>query len=505
MAEVRPLGPGDPREIAGYVLHGRLGAGGMGTVYLSATRGGQPVAVKAIHHELAEDPKFRRRFEQEVRAARRVRGRYIVPVLDSNTEGPLPWLATEYVPGPSLARALARHGPLLPSTSLLLMAGVADALGDIHAAHIVHRDLKPSNILLTTDGPAVIDFGIARAAEATPLTGTDTRVGTPAFMAPEQIRGNAPATPAIDVFALGLTVHVAATGVHPFGEGPAPAVLYRIDGEEPDLTACPDSLRPVIARCLAKDPAARPTPAEVVELCRQAGAGLGLPGPFPGAGWLPPAVTAAPPPYTPTRSATIPAAPPPLPPPPPPPARRPAAAIALGAALATVTVVALVAWLLTGDGDEGNGAATDPSPSAEETPEGESGEESPQEEPPPEEPSPEETLPPAYEVIELAVDFEAVEEKDGEGCGCWTVTARVVNNGDLPVTLDGEFTLEDSLSPGVTDWYFDEFTLAARETSVLFVHYPQADSCRGTYRMEVWGVAPEGPPVSDTIFAACEP
>ncbi|MES4900773.1 MULTISPECIES: ricin-type beta-trefoil lectin domain protein [unclassified Streptomyces] len=314
MAGIRPLNPGDPRDIAGYALHGRLGAGGMGTVYLSATRGGQPIALKVVHPEFAEDPKFRQRFEQEVRASRQVRGRYILPVVDSNTGGPVPWLATEYAPGLSLALAVATHGPLPTGVALQLTAGIAHALEAIHALQITHRDLKPGNVILAPDGPAVIDFGIARAAEATPLTGTDMRIGTPTFMAPEQLRGAAPVTPAIDVFALGLTSHVAATGVHPFGEGPGPAVLYRIDRDEPDLTACPEEIRPVISRCLAKDPEARPTPAEVVALCREAGARLGLTEVLPTAGWLPPAFLPAP--------APVPAPAPPAPPMPPQPSAQ---------------------------------------------------------------------------------------------------------------------------------------------------------------------------------------
>lgn len=293
MAGIRPLKPGDPRDIAGYALQGRLGAGGMGTVYLTATRGGQPIALKVVHDEFAEDPKFRQRFEQEVRASRQVRGRYILPVVDSNTQGAMPWLATEYAPGLSLATAVTTHGPLPPDAALRLIAGVAHALEAIHAVQVTHRDLKPGNVILAPDGPAVIDFGIARAAEATPLTGTDMRIGTPLYMSPEQLRGTA-VTPAIDVFALGLTGYVAATGVHPFGDGPGPAVLYRIDRDVPDLTACPAEIRPVISRCLAKDPAARPTPAEVVALCRQAGAKLGLTEVLPTTGWLPPAFLPAP-------------------------------------------------------------------------------------------------------------------------------------------------------------------------------------------------------------------
>jgi tRNA A-37 threonylcarbamoyl transferase component Bud32 len=284
---IRPLQPQDPKEVSGYWLHGRIGAGGMGTVYLSETRGGQPVALKVVHAQLAEDPLFRRRFRQEVNAARRVRGRYLVPVLDSDTEGAVPWVATEYVPGPSLALAVATHGPLPPEAVVRLIAGIAHALVDIHASRVVHRDLKPGNVMLAEDGPAVIDFGIAQAADATALTGTDVRVGTPAFMAPEQIEGSSPATQAVDVFALGLTAHFAATGAHPFGEGSASALPYRIVNGQPDLSSCPDGLRELIGRCLAKDPADRPSPSDIVEACRSLGETLGLDDPLPSTGWLP--------------------------------------------------------------------------------------------------------------------------------------------------------------------------------------------------------------------------
>ncbi|MGY0058829.1 protein kinase domain-containing protein [Streptomyces sp. LZ34] len=339
-------------------------------MFLSATRGGQPIALKMVHPEFAADPKFRRRFEQEVRASRQVRGRYIVPVVDSNTGGPLPWLATEYVPGLPLAPAVDTHGPLPTIAALRLIAGVAHALEAIHALHITHRDLKPGNVILAPDGPAVIDFGIARATEATPLTGTDMRIGTPAYMAPEQIRGAAPVTPAIDVFALGLTAHVAATGAHPFGEGPTTAMLYRIDREEPDLTACPDELRPVISRCLAKDPAARPTPAEVVTLCRNAGAELGIAEVLPTAGWLPPAYLPEPSPPTsltpPQPSAQTPSSPP-IPPRtvydpqsgarPGNPRRRRLVTGLAALAVAAVAVAAALIWLPNRGDDKNDGAS----------------------------------------------------------------------------------------------------------------------------------------------------
>lgn len=201
----------DPRAIAGYRLTARLGSGGMGKVYLSYTPGGRPVAIKVIRPEFSEDAEFRRRFKQEVQSAQRVQGLYTAPVIDSDAEGPSPWLATAYVPGPSLAAAVAEHGKLPVPTVLLLVAGIAEALQVIHGAGIVHRDLKPSNVLLAADGPRVIDFGIARAADATSLTSSGVTVGTPTFMAPEQAAGST-ISPATDVFALGEVAAYAAIG-----------------------------------------------------------------------------------------------------------------------------------------------------------------------------------------------------------------------------------------------------------------------------------------------------
>jgi serine/threonine protein kinase len=265
---VAPLGLEDPTEISGYVLRGKLGEGGMGSVFLSYTRGGQPVALKVIRREFAEDPEFLLRFTREVEAARRVQGAYTAAVLDSSVEGPQPWLASSYVAGPSLAHAVQEYGPLPVATVLPLVAGVAEALQSVHAVDVVHRDLKPSNVLLAADGPRVIDFGIARATDATSLTGSDVRLGTPAYMAPEQAEGG-PASPALDVFTLGLVAHFAATGEHPFGEGGAHALLYRIVAQEPDLAACPEPLRPLLARCMAKDPDERPTPSDVIDECHR--------------------------------------------------------------------------------------------------------------------------------------------------------------------------------------------------------------------------------------------
>ncbi|WUI03979.1 protein kinase [Spirillospora sp. NBC_00431] len=316
---VEELMPDDPLQVAGYELRGRLGAGGMGVVYLSYSRGGQPVALKVIRREYAEDPEFRRRFSREVEAARRVHGPYTAPVLDSNVEGPLPWLASAYVAGPSLAHAVRNHGPLPSGTVLSLVAGVSEALQSIHAAGVIHRDLKPTNVLLALDGPRVIDFGIARSADASALTGTNVRLGTPAYMAPEQVTGRENG-PAIDVFSLGLVTFFAATGGHPFGEGEGQALLFRIVSQEPDLGACPERLRPIIETCLAKDPDRRPDLDQVIELCRSNADNGSL---DRGAGWwLPPPITAeltsrvpAPAQAAPTRPAqpqqpTVPAEPP---------------------------------------------------------------------------------------------------------------------------------------------------------------------------------------------------
>jgi Protein kinase domain len=278
----------DPAEVAGYRLRARLGSGGMGRVYLAFTPGGRPVAVKVIRPDLGDDSQFRARFRQEIAAARRVRGLFTAEVLDGDPDGSPPWLVTAYVPGPSLASAVADHGPMPVPTVLLLLAGVAEALQAIHGAGLVHRDLKPSNVLLAGDGPRVIDFGIARAAQATALTGTGMRVGSPQFMAPEQVGGGA-VTAAADVFALGALACFAATGRAPFGEGEPAAVLYRVLHHDPDLGDCPPPLREVIAACLAKDPAARPEPARIIEFCRHHAVGGTLE--FTGS-WLPPGVAA---------------------------------------------------------------------------------------------------------------------------------------------------------------------------------------------------------------------
>ncbi|MFJ4601619.1 serine/threonine-protein kinase [Streptomyces griseoluteus] len=262
----RPLQADDPVAVGGYRLAARLGAGGMGRVYLSHTQGGRPVAIKVVRSELADDPAFRRRFCREIAAARRVRGAYTAELIDADPEAEPPWLATLYVPGPSLADAVAERGPLPVPAVLRLMAGVAEALQAIHEAGIVHRDLKPSNVLLANDGPRVIDFGISLAADATSFTATGAAMGTPVFMAPEQASGGE-ITPATDVFALGQTAAFAALGEPLYGDGSLPAVLYRIVHSVPDLSLLPEELRPLFARCLATDPKERATLADIVQWC----------------------------------------------------------------------------------------------------------------------------------------------------------------------------------------------------------------------------------------------
>jgi serine/threonine protein kinase len=271
-ARFLPLDQSDPAEVAGYVLHARLGSGGMGNVYLSFTRGGRPVALKVVRKEFADDPEFRRRFRMEVSAAQRVQGLYTAPVVDADPDAPVPWLATAYIAGPSLSRAVAEHGPLPEFSVFRLLAGVAEGLEAVHAAGLVHRDLKPANVLLATDGPRVIDFGIAHAADATSHTGTGALLGTPAYMAPEQVAGRQ-VSPATDVFALAHLVVYAATGHSAFGDGHFSALVYRIAQEEPDLTGCPDSLRDFAAVCLAKDPAQRPDLAGIMTFAKNALAG----------------------------------------------------------------------------------------------------------------------------------------------------------------------------------------------------------------------------------------
>ena len=257
------LQPTDPQLIGPYRLRGRLGAGGMGQVFLGLSAGGRPVAVKVVRPHLATDPEFRERFRREIAVARKVSGVYTSPVIDADVDGPLPWLATAYVEGPSLADAVSEHGPLPPRSVLALAAGLAEGLSAIHAAGVVHRDLKPANVLLAEDGPRVIDFGISRAAEASALTSTGLVVGSPGFMSPEQAEGREVGL-ASDIFSLGAVLTFAATGQGPFGTGSTPALVYRVVYSPPNLDNLPAGIRPLIERCLAKDPAQRPTAAQLL-------------------------------------------------------------------------------------------------------------------------------------------------------------------------------------------------------------------------------------------------
>ncbi|WP_328329939.1 MULTISPECIES: serine/threonine-protein kinase [unclassified Streptomyces] len=259
------LQPDDPRTLGNYRLLGRLGAGGMGRVYLARSPGGRTVAVKVVRQDLAADPAFRERFRHEVDMARRVSGRYTAPVVDAAPDEPLPWLATAYVLGPDLTDVVEAHGPLPERTVRALGAGLAAALQEVHAAGLIHRDLKPSNVLLAAGGPRVIDFGIARAVDGNRLTQTGVVVGSPGFMPPEQAMGQDVGT-AGDVFSLGVVLAFAATGRNVFGDAVAPAtMLYQVVHAQPDLTGVPQMLTGLIRACLAKEPAQRPTPAEILQ------------------------------------------------------------------------------------------------------------------------------------------------------------------------------------------------------------------------------------------------
>ncbi|MEU6379685.1 protein kinase [Streptomyces sp. NPDC046909] len=278
---MEPMAADDPRRVDKYDLIGRLGQGGMGTVFLGRSPGGRLVAVKIVRDELARDGEFRRRFRREVAAMRRVGGFWTAAVVAADPDATAPWLATEYVPGPSLAVAVRQHGPLPPACVHAIAAGLAEALLAIHASGLVHRDLKPSNVLLTSDGPRVIDFGIARALDGTALTGSGQVIGTPGFLAPEQITGER-AGPPSDIFCCGLTLAYAATGRSVYGTGNALALLYRIAHEAPDLSGLPDALRPTVEPCLIRLPEARPTAGQLLE---RLGSGV------PKGAWLPGPVT----------------------------------------------------------------------------------------------------------------------------------------------------------------------------------------------------------------------
>jgi serine/threonine kinase PknH len=262
---MEPLSANDPRMIGEFRLRSRLGAGGMGQVYLGFSPAGRAVAIKVIHSQFAADPEFLRRFSHEVKAARAVGGMYTAPVVDSSVTDSSPWLATAYVPGPPLSEIVAEHGPLPEAAVWRLAAGLAEALRAVHAAGVIHRDLKPANVLLADEGPHVIDFGISRPFHGTQLTSAGMVIGTPGYMSPEQAK-TGPAGPASDIFSLGCVLTYAATGNPPFGGDNPASVLFRIVSAEPDLSRVPPKLRQVIEACLKKDPAQRPEPAQVIAM-----------------------------------------------------------------------------------------------------------------------------------------------------------------------------------------------------------------------------------------------
>ncbi len=248
----------DPRVVGSFRLHRRLGAGGMGVVYLGSDKKGQRVALKVIRPDLAEDQEFRSRFAREVSAARRIRGGCTARLVAADLEADRPWFATQYVPGPSLHDKVADEGPLGAAEVAAVGAALSEGLVAVHEAGVVHRDLKPSNILLSPKGPRIIDFGIAWATGASTLTHVGTAVGSPGFLAPEQVRGAA-VTPATDVFSLGATLAYASMGDSPFGHGSSEVMLYRVVHEEAQLQGVPDALAPLVRACLAKDPEERPS------------------------------------------------------------------------------------------------------------------------------------------------------------------------------------------------------------------------------------------------------
>ncbi|ARF56043.1 serine/threonine-protein kinase [Streptomyces gilvosporeus] len=283
---MEPLAGDDPRVLGGYRLLGRLGAGGMGRVYLGRSAGGRTVAVKIVHAQLAADDQFRARFRREIESARRVGGAWTAPVLDADPDASVPWVATGYVAGPSLAQAIADVGPLAEHSVRALGAGLAEALAAVHGLGLVHRDVKPSNVMLTLDGPLLIDFGIARAMAGTvSLTSTGVSVGSPGYMAPEQIVGTG-AAGAADVFSLGAVLAFAATGVSPFAGDSSAALLYKVVHEEPVLgPQLVGEVRELVVACLAKDPAGRPAPAELA--ARLSGEASGGAAGLVRSGWLP--------------------------------------------------------------------------------------------------------------------------------------------------------------------------------------------------------------------------
>ena len=390
-----PLQDHDPTWVGRYRLTARLGAGGMGVVYLAATQDGSQVAVKVLQPGLTSDPEFRTRFGREVAALIRVRGMCTVRVIEADTTSARPFLVTEYVDGPSLAEYIESHGPLDPRMLYGLAAGLAEALTAIHAAGIVHRDLKPSNVLLSASGPKVIDFGIAQALDATAVTRTGMTIGSAGYMAPEQIMGQA--VMASDVFSWAVTIAYAASGQPPFGAGTSDVILYRVLHAEPDIAAVPPALLPQVTAALAKEPQTRPTAPELLsQLTRtvtQPGQSYAASNPtqtllaqtwrpptgVPAAGRPPEATRPTPPSglpaaTRPTPPAGVPAATRPTPPPDapyvPPPRRSRSALFAIGLAVAIVVGagVAVLAFALAGHHAANPGTTSSQSQTAPATP-----------------------------------------------------------------------------------------------------------------------------------------
>lgn len=276
MAPQQNAGAGAEAELPEYAGHyrldERLGSGGMGVVHLARSTSGMQLAVKVVHAEFARDPEFRGRFRQEVGAARKVSGAFTAPVVDADPEAERPWMATLFIPGPTLSDHVKRNGPMESAQLRRLMAGLAEALRDIHRVGVVHRDLKPSNVLLAEDGPKVIDFGISRPKDSELRTETGKLIGTPPFMAPEQFRRPREVGPAADIFALGSVLVHAATGRGPFDSDSPYVVAYQVVHDEPDLTGLPPNLAPLVLRCLAKEPEDRPTPDEMMRELRSVAA-----------------------------------------------------------------------------------------------------------------------------------------------------------------------------------------------------------------------------------------
>lgn len=345
MAPQRNSGAGAEAELPEYAGHYRLeshlGSGGMGVVHLARSTSGMQLAVKVVHAEFAKDPEFRGRFRQEVSAARRVSGAFTAPVVDADPDAERPWMATLFIPGPTLAEQVKRNGPMAPAQLRRLMAGLAEALRDIHRVGVVHRDLKPSNVLLAEDGPKVIDFGISRPKDSELRTETGKLIGTPPFMAPEQFRRPREVGPAADIFALGSVMVHAATGRGPFDSDSPYVVAYQVVHDEPDLTGVPENLAPLVLRCLAKEPEDRPTPDELMRELRSVAASYDTQAFIPAqrVGELPP----EPEPRAREKSTER-----------PPSGRRRGRLAALGAgAVAVATVVVLASVQLLGGGDPG--------------------------------------------------------------------------------------------------------------------------------------------------------